>query len=113
MMCSVWLCIYRIVYVCVFFLMIRRPPRSTRTDTLFPYTTLFRSARRVQKQHAKNFLGQRAHRGLEIFDQFRAGGFDNATEQFGAYGFEAGLARGKQKAYDRTLLAQNSRQRLG
>src|SRR3546814_7053319 len=35
--------------MCVFFfLMIRRPPRSTRTDTLFPYTTLFRSpARRV------------------------------------------------------------------
>src|SRR3546814_11307328 len=27
-----------------FFLMIRRPPRSTRTDTLFPYTTLFQSA---------------------------------------------------------------------
>src|SRR3546814_5579975 len=27
--------------------MIRRPPRSTRTDTLFPYTTLFRSARVV------------------------------------------------------------------
>src|SRR3546814_19972398 len=26
-----------------FFLKIRRPPRSTRTDTLFPYTTLFRS----------------------------------------------------------------------
>src|SRR3546814_3167420 len=30
------------VFFC-FFLMIRRPPRSTRTDTLFPYTTLFRS----------------------------------------------------------------------
>src|SRR3546814_1492414 len=28
-----------------FFLIIRRPPRSTRTDTLFPYTTLFRSLR--------------------------------------------------------------------
>src|SRR3546814_7535842 len=28
----------------IFFLMIRRPPRSTRTDTLVPYTTLFRSA---------------------------------------------------------------------
>src|SRR3546814_15255898 len=27
----------------VYVLMIRRPPRSTRTDTLFPYTTLFRS----------------------------------------------------------------------
>src|SRR3546814_3875117 len=32
-----------IIYADVFFLMIRRPPRSTRTDTLFPYTTLFRS----------------------------------------------------------------------
>src|SRR3546814_20295248 len=31
------------VMYCFFFLMIRRPPRSTRTDTLFPYTTLFRS----------------------------------------------------------------------
>src|SRR3546814_3678887 len=30
-------------FCCFFFLMIRRPPRSTRTDTLFPYTTLFRS----------------------------------------------------------------------
>src|SRR3546814_264222 len=29
--------------LCIFCLMIRRPPRSTRTDTLFPYTTLFRS----------------------------------------------------------------------
>src|SRR3546814_19782354 len=32
-----------LLYVSIFFLMIRRPPRSTRTDTLFPYTTLFRS----------------------------------------------------------------------
>src|SRR3546814_11145973 len=31
-----------VVYLC-FFLMILPPPRSTRTDTLFPYTTLFRS----------------------------------------------------------------------
>src|SRR3546814_4243051 len=30
-------------FVFFFFLRIRRPPRSTRTDTLFPYTTLFRS----------------------------------------------------------------------
>src|SRR3546814_12390949 len=29
----------------ILFLIIRRPPRSTRTDTLFPYTTLFRSMR--------------------------------------------------------------------
>src|SRR3546814_7202514 len=35
------------VSLCFFFLMIRRPPRSTRTDTLFPSTTLFRSAKVV------------------------------------------------------------------
>src|SRR3546814_9250235 len=29
--------------------MIRRPPRSTRTDTLFPYTTLFRSLAQIEK----------------------------------------------------------------
>src|SRR3546814_8856733 len=34
-------------YTSFFFLMIRRPPRSTRTDTLFPYTTLFRSAEEI------------------------------------------------------------------
>src|SRR3546814_17280100 len=34
-----------IVMYVVFLLMIRRPQRSTRTDTLFPYTTLFRSGR--------------------------------------------------------------------
>src|SRR3546814_20419105 len=33
--------------MCLFFFMIRPPPKSTRTDTLFPYTTLFRS------QHAR------------------------------------------------------------
>src|SRR3546814_1691375 len=33
------------LYDSLFFLMILRPPRSTRTDTLFPYTTLFRSHR--------------------------------------------------------------------
>src|SRR3546814_16908715 len=36
-------CTYTFLCVVFFFLMIRRPPRSTRTDTLFPYTTLFRS----------------------------------------------------------------------
>src|SRR3546814_15122370 len=39
---SVIIYIYLYFFVC--FLMIRRPPRSTRTDTLFPYTTLFRYA---------------------------------------------------------------------
>src|SRR3546814_8438645 len=34
-----------------FFVMIRRPPRSTRTDTLFPYTTLFRSLQKLISDH--------------------------------------------------------------
>src|SRR3546814_13415006 len=44
---NVLLAISLFCYVFLFFLMIRRPPRSTRTDTLFPYTTLFRSARAI------------------------------------------------------------------
>src|SRR3546814_6585714 len=39
-----------------FFLMIRRPPRSTRTDTLFPYTTLFRSAIREGLVDARRMI---------------------------------------------------------
>src|SRR3546814_15742276 len=66
-----------IVYSSIFFLMIRRPPRSTRTDTLFPYTTLFRSRRcadaarsrkaglpdpdaAVSRRHARHRCGARA-----------------------------------------------------
>src|SRR3546814_3555815 len=54
-----------------FFLMIRRPPRSTRTDTLFPYTTLFRSQgavgaaprqRHVGALAAQRVAGQRTQR---------------------------------------------------
>src|SRR3546814_3226213 len=36
--------------------MIRRPPRSTRTDTLFPYTTLFRSKGHIMKQYKVGYL---------------------------------------------------------
>src|SRR3546814_19876482 len=46
---------------CVFFfLMIRRPPRSTHTDTLFPYTTLFRSLHRgaVRAALARHLAGE-------------------------------------------------------
>src|SRR3546814_15254019 len=47
-------------FVCFFvFLRIRRPPRSTRTDTLFPYTTLFRSA---QDALALEIAAQEGHR---------------------------------------------------
>src|SRR3546814_17404216 len=56
--------------MCVFFLMIRRPPRSTRTYTLFPYTTLFRSERpmrRLRPGHRRPEGRQRlAGEGAEI-----------------------------------------------
>src|SRR3546814_9051243 len=42
--------------------MIRRPPRSTRTDTLFPYTTLFRSSRGGVKGEDYRASGRRRHR---------------------------------------------------
>src|SRR3546814_11776592 len=46
----IWsVCTYSLFF---FFLMLRRPPRSTRTDTLFPYTTLFRSEGTVLDQFA-------------------------------------------------------------
>src|SRR3546814_16977715 len=46
-----------ILLVSIFFLMIRRPPRSTRTDTLFPYTTLCRSR---GDRHGRDTARQRA-----------------------------------------------------
>src|SRR3546814_14168449 len=54
-----------VVSLCVFlffFLMIRRPPRSTRTDTLFPYTTLFRSQHRPSNHREHRDRGCRACR---------------------------------------------------
>src|SRR3546814_16420519 len=46
-MCVLCLFYAVLVFVYFFFLIIRRPPRSTRTDTLFPYATLFRAGRRA------------------------------------------------------------------
>src|SRR3546814_11041494 len=40
---------------CLFCFSTRRPPRSTRTDTLFPYTTLFRSGRAIMREN-KSFV---------------------------------------------------------
>src|SRR3546814_16475776 len=54
---SFYYSILSLSYGLFFFLMIRRPPRSTRTDTLFPYTTLFRSAPSQQRA-----AGRASHR---------------------------------------------------
>src|SRR3546814_15922703 len=73
-MCSHALRLFTVLY-CVFtcfiffVLMIRRPPRSTRTDTLFPYPTLFRSgpARAVRKRHRPEPLRETGWHGRLIF----------------------------------------------
>src|SRR3546814_10288064 len=54
--------------------MIRRPPRSTRTDTLFPYTTLFRSAIR------RSSLGSTM---LRTGSRARKGSYENANKHGG------------------------------
>src|SRR3546814_13296304 len=62
-----------VVVFCCFFLMIRRPPRSTRTDTLFPYTTLFRSRQSRSPSRADHCTRLSA----------RAAGRDRAGEEIG------------------------------
>src|SRR3546814_3759859 len=53
--------------------MIRRPPRSTRTDTLFPYTTLFRSARNLRLPLLPRRRRRRARPDLDRLDIVRTG----------------------------------------
>src|SRR3546814_11734873 len=49
----IWSSLYMVLVI--FVLMIRRPPRATRTDTHFPYTTLFRSHRARLRAYAERF----------------------------------------------------------
>src|SRR3546814_6884574 len=84
---------YVILFCFCFFLMIRRPPRATRTDTLFPYTTLFRSGlERV------GFVCQRAADG-----DARRG---DAGEQIGAGGGD-GVGRGGDRSEEHTSELQS------
>src|SRR3546814_17914859 len=64
--------------------MLRRPPRSTRTDTLFPYTTLFRSDRElVRRQHFEQIrlagILADIHAAHGDGDDLRTAGDDRAT----------------------------------
>src|SRR3546814_1851232 len=61
--------------------MIRRPPRSTRTDTLFPYTTLFRSARAGRLASIKRRHFRHGHRGVRIIRRIgKRWGYDRSEE---------------------------------
>src|SRR3546814_14654607 len=60
-------CLSRFTFLALFFfLMIRRPPRSTRTDTLFPYTTLFLSVHHRAAGDALGLLAFDQHIGLVV-----------------------------------------------
>src|SRR3546814_12924394 len=61
------------MFIFFFFLMIRRPPRSTRTDTLFPYTTLFRSQLLTALETIHGV-------GPEVVDRIAVGMLDEAPE---------------------------------
>src|SRR3546814_5941937 len=73
-----------------FFLLIRRLPRSTPTDTLFPYTTLFRSPQQFFRNLARNRLdlpGMRGRKGLtNPVDELLAGSLGRRLVAFGQRG---------------------------
>src|SRR3546814_8758314 len=61
--------------------MIRRPPRSTRTDTLFPYTTLFRSEAELRDLARSPVLADELSGGdVVVFDPPRSGAREQAME---------------------------------
>src|SRR3546814_3915895 len=77
--------------------MIRRPPRSTRTDTLFPYTTLFRSRVRHEPAHEahefqlvafhdRDVLGDRQRRAAQLREHFLEGLRGHADDDVGVVG---------------------------
>src|SRR3546814_4592193 len=62
-----------------YFLMIRRPPRSTRTDTLFPYTTLFRAGHALGGMN-KTFCGDLMQK--VVYDCMRIVGVNALDRRF-------------------------------
>src|SRR3546814_677300 len=71
-----------LLFMVVLFLMIRRPPGSNRTDTLFPYTTLFRSprpARRARRRHHSAAAALAAGGGVRVPDLRRHHDLAHAT----------------------------------
>src|SRR3546814_10383795 len=83
LLCYVSLCIIVDVGT-LFFLMIRRPPISTRTDTLFPYTTLFRSHMRRRpcaSGSEEGVYGGLLAKGSHIVETARSGEVEDRSEE--------------------------------
>src|SRR3546814_14908911 len=75
--------------------MIRRPPRSTRTDTLFPYTTLFRSQRKDRRDHQDE--GDEADQGRQHVEHDRTNGASPGEGQDGRRGQLARIGPAREK----------------
>src|SRR3546814_8771474 len=97
-------------YFCFFFfLMIRRPPRSTRTDTLFPYTTLFRSVGREDRGLPRH-VGV-VHRNLAGGAKGEEGGVArHRAGQRDAVGEQGDVAAGRDRAAVDSVGEQTDRQ---
>src|SRR3546814_10086007 len=68
-------------YVVVCFVMIRRPPRSTRTDTLFPYTTLVRSNEQITQERHLDVGFVRRGQAKKLIESFLEGNRDGSLEK--------------------------------
>src|SRR3546814_2145141 len=100
-----------------FVLMIRRPPRSTRTDTLFPYTTLFRSRRPARMAAAPHRTQLCRHRGgdapagrgcivIRTQDFYRYG--ETCPARRGIFAYSPGLTRSEEHTSELQSLMRNS-----
>src|SRR3546814_16847737 len=73
--------------------MSRRPPRSTRADTLFPYTTLFRAVEAVWRMRCGEGRSGGGHLGRQFLGELEGDGFDDAAHVLHLH-LEAPAARG-------------------
>src|SRR3546814_9940856 len=91
--------------------MIRRPPRSTRTDTLFPYTTLFRSS---HIEGLSNTLLECMASGLPMLASRVSGSEDIVRDDVNGWLFEPGDCEGLSRAlHAAAALAPDARERMG
>src|SRR3546814_18314560 len=77
--------------------MIRQPPRSTRTDTLFPYTTFFRSL-------VESLISEAKEKGLE---KGLEEGLEQGHEQGHEQGLQEGIEKGKLSVVRRLLISSD------